>query len=110
MKNFQQEGDTVTVLAPYALASGAGALVGAIFGIAVNAAASGAEVQLKREGIFTHAKTSAEAWTVGAKVYWDNTNKVFTTTDTSNTLVGAAYAIAANPSATGTVLLDGVIR
>lgn len=110
MKNFQQEGDTVTVPAPYALASGAGALVGAIFGIAVNAAANGAEVQLKRKGIFTHAKTSAEAWTVGAKVYWDNTNKVFTTVASGNTLVGAAYAVAVNPSSTGTVLLDGVIR
>jgi len=110
MKNYQQEGDNVTVIAPYALASGAGCLVGAIFGIAVNAAASGAEAQLKREGVFTHAKASAEAWTVGAKVYWDNTNKVLTTTATNNTLVGAACAVAANPSPIGTVLLDGVIR
>lgn len=110
MKNFIQTGDTVTLVAPYAVASGVGVLVGSLFGITTNAAASGAEVEAKRTGVFTHAKTSAQAWTVGAKVYWDDTAKVFTTTDTSNTLVGVAYAVAANPSATGTVLLDGAIR
>lgn len=110
MKNFQQEGDTVTLIAPAALASGVGVLVGSLFGITVNAAASGAEVEVLREGIFTVAKNSAEAWTVGAKVYWDDTAKVFTITNTTDTLVGVAYAIAANPSATGVVLLDGAIH
>ena len=110
MKNFVQEGDILTVVAPAAVLSGAGVLVGSIFGIAQTDAASGAEVAIKRKGVFTHAKTSAEAWTIGAKVYWDNTNKVFTTTATDNTLVGAAAAAATNPSATGTVLLDGTIH
>lgn len=110
MKNFKQPGDTVTVTAPADVASGAGVLVGVLFGIATNAALSGAEVEIKRTGVFEHAKNSAEAWTVGAKVYWDNTAKVFTTTATSNTLVGAAAAAAANPSALGTVLLDGAVR
>lgn len=32
----------------------------------------------------------SEAWTVGAKVYWDNTNSRFTVTATSNTLCGYA--------------------
>lgn len=110
MKNFVQEGDILTLTAPYAVASGAGLLVGSIFAIATNAAASGDPVEGVREGVFTHAKTSAQAWTVGAKIYWDNTAKVMTTTATDNILVGAAAAVAANPSATGTVLLDGVIR
>lgn len=110
MKNYQQKGDIVTLIAPAALASGVGVLVGSIFGITQNAAASGAEVEALRQGVFTHAKNSAEAWTVGDKVYWDNTAKVFTTTVGTNTLVGAAYAVAANPSATGTVLLDGAIH
>ncbi len=47
---------------------------------------------------------------MGAAVYWDNTNFVFTTTSSGNTLVGAALAAAVNPSATGTVLLDGTVR
>jgi predicted RecA/RadA family phage recombinase len=67
-------------------------------------------VQIARRGVFTHAKTSAQAWTQGAKIYWDDSNKVFTTTASGNTLVGAAVLAAANPSATGTVLLDGALR
>ena len=110
MKNFVQEGDILTVVAPAAVLSGAGVLVGTIFGIAQTDAASGAEVAIKRKGVFTHAKTSAEAWTAGAKIYWDNTNKVFTSTAGTNQLVGAAVAAATNPSATGTVLLDGAVR
>jgi len=110
MNNFKQEGEVVTVAAPYTVASGAGVLVGSLFGIATSAAASGADVEIKREGVFEHAKNSAEAWTVGAKVYWDNTAKVFTTTSTSNTLVGVAAVAASNPSALGTVLLDGATR
>lgn len=36
------------------------------------------------------ACAGSEAWTVGAKVYWDNTNSRFTVTSTSNTLCGYA--------------------
>lgn len=110
MKNFVQEGDILTVTAPAAILSGAGVQIGAIFGIAQTDAASGTPVAIKRKGVFTHAKTSAEAWTIGAKIYWDATNKVFTTTASTNTLVGTAAAAASNPSATGTVLLDGAIH
>ena len=110
MKNFKQKGDTVTLIAAAIVAAGSGVLVGSLFGIATNSAAAGAEVEVVLEGVFTVAKNSAEAWTVGAKVYWDDTAKVFTITNTSDTLVGVTYAVAANPSATGTVLLDGAIR
>ena len=110
MKNYIQEGDNVTLPAPYDVLSGGGALVGSLFGVAVDDALTGANVVLVREGVFTMPKTSAQAWTQGAKIYWDDTNKVCTTTATANTLVGVALAAAANPSATGEVLLDGAIR
>lgn len=111
MKNFQQPGETVGVLAPRAVASGEGVLVGALFGMAATNAASGAAVEIVRRGVFAGVpKTSAQAWTVGAKVYWDNTNFVFTTTASGNTLCGVALAVAENPSDTGTVLLDGTAR
>lgn len=105
MKNFIQSGDNLEVAAPYDVTSGAGALVGSLFGIATTTALSGAKVVLKTCGVFTLAKNSAEAWTVGAKIYWDNTNKVCTTTSSGNTLIGVALAVAANPSATGVVRL-----
>lgn len=110
MRNFVQPGDRVDLAAPYDVTSGGGALVGTVFGIASSDALSGEVVTLLRKGVFTHAKTSAQAWTAGAKLYWDNTNKVFTTSASGNTLVGAAVEAAANPSATGMVLLDGTIR
>lgn len=110
MKTAIQDGEVLTLAAPYDVASGAGALVGTIFGVAQVTAASGADVPLVRRGVFTLAKATGAAWTLGAKLYWDNTNKVCTTTATSNTLIGAAAAAAASGDATGSVLLDGAIR
>lgn len=101
------DGCTLTVAAPYDVASGAGALVGSIFGVAHDAALSGADVVLNLTGEYTLAKTSAQAWTVGARIYWDDTNKVCTTTATSNKFIGNATAVAANPSGTGSVRLSG---
>ena len=107
MKSFVQRGEILTLAAPYDVASGAGLLVGAIFGVATSAALSGETVETAVCGVYELAKTSAQAWTVGAKVYWDNTAKVCTTVDTANTLIGVAVAAAANPSATGLVRLNG---
>lgn len=110
MKNFVQPGENLTVPAPYDRLSGEALLLGTIVGIAQGDVASGDEVVIVRRGVFDHAKTSAQAWTLGAKIYWDDTNKVFTTTASGNILCGAAVAVAANPSSTGRVLLDGAIR
>jgi len=107
MKNFVQEGKTITLTAPYAVSSGGGLLVGSIFGVATNDAASGASVETLTTGVVTLAKNSAEAWTVGELIYWDDTNKVVTATSTSHKLIGVAAAIAANPSSTGNVRLNG---
>lgn len=107
MKNFIQRGEVVTLAAPYDVASGAGLLVGSVFGVATSGALSGATVEVALCGVYELAKTSAQAWTVGAKIYWDDTAKVCTTVNTSNTLIGVAVAAAANPSATGLVRLNG---
>lgn len=109
MKNYVQDGDVLSLTAPYDVASGAGLLVGALFGVATGAAASGASVQARTRGVYTLAKTSAQAWSVGAKIYWDDTNKLATSTASGNTLIGCAVAAAANPSATGIVRLNGTV-
>ena len=110
MKNFVQEGENITVTAPRDVSAGEGVLVGDIFGIASSDALSGADVVLVRRGVFDHTKLEAQAWTQGAKMYWDNTNFWFTTAASGNKLVGAASEAAANPSTTGRVLLDGAVR
>ena len=107
MKNFIQKGDTITLTAPYNVSSGGGLLVGSIFGVASNDASSGNDVETATQGVFSIAKTSAQAWTQGALIYWDDTNKVCTTTSSTNKLVGTATAAAANPSSTGYVRLNG---
>lgn len=106
MKNLVQEGRKPTMVAPTGgVVSGQGVLIGKLFGIPLTTAAEGESFALVRDGKFTHAKNSAEAWTIGANLYWDNTNKVFTTTATSNELVAVAAEVAANPSSTGVVIL-----
>ncbi len=105
MKNYIQPGEKITVAAPAAVASGAGVLVGAMFGVAATAAASGADVTIVRKGVFNMNKLTAQAWTEGAKVYWNDTAKECTTVATSNTLIGYAAGAVADPSATGPVVL-----
>jgi predicted RecA/RadA family phage recombinase len=109
MRNFVQKGRTVTLPAPYAVASGAGLLVGSIFGVANFAAVQGANVEADVVGVFDLPKTDAQAWTVGALIYWDDTNKVCTTVSSTNKLIGVALSAVANTAGltTGRVRLNG---
>jgi predicted RecA/RadA family phage recombinase len=106
MENFIQTGKTLTLAAPYAVASGAGFQVGAIFAVAVRAAANGDPVEGLREGVFTLPKTAAQAWTQGQKIYWDDANNRCDSDGTVGMLIGTATDVAANPTATGNVLLN----
>ena len=90
MKNYVQPGNTITLTAPYAVSSGDGLLVGSIFGIASADAALNDPVEAALTGVFDLTKVGSQAWTVGAKVYWDDTNKRTTSVATSNTLIGVA--------------------
>lgn len=110
MKNFLQPGLSVTVTAAAAIASGDFVKVGALCGVAQGAAAIGEDVAIVRCGVFTLPKLSAQAWTVGQKIYWSTADSECTTVVGSNTLIGVAHAVAADSSDTGDVLLDGAAR
>jgi predicted RecA/RadA family phage recombinase len=103
--NFVQPGDIVEFTMPEDVTTGRGVLIGALVGVALVTAASGARANVALSGVFNVTKTSAEAWAEGAAVYWDDTAKEFTTTATDNTLAGHAAVAAANPSATGRIRL-----
>jgi predicted RecA/RadA family phage recombinase len=90
MKNYVQPGNTITLTAPYDVASGDGLLVGAIFGVATGAAANGEAIEAALVGVFDLKKVGSQAWAVGDKIYWDNTAKETTKTVASNTLIGVA--------------------
>ena len=109
MKNFVQRGDVVSLIAPYVLLAGAGALVGAIFGVAQNNVANGAEGQFALTGVFDLPRTTGAGtdWTQGTKIYWDNAAKTVTKTAAGNTLIGVALTAAAVGDATGRVRLNG---
>lgn len=108
--NYVQAGGALTLIAPYAVASGAGFQVGRIFAVAADAAANAATVVGYTEGVFTLAKTDEQAWTAGQAIYWDDTNKECTTSGAAGKLpVGVATeAVAATAGLiTGKVRLNG---
>jgi predicted RecA/RadA family phage recombinase len=109
MKNYVQPGNTITLTAPYAVASGDGLLVGSIFGIAAGAAALGEPVETALVGVYDLKKVASQAWAAGDKVYWDNTAKEATKTSTSNTLIGVAVVAVAGGAGdvVGRVRLNG---
>jgi predicted RecA/RadA family phage recombinase len=105
MNNYVQTGDTLSFLAPYDVASGAGFLVGGIFAVAAGAALSGAPVEGSRVGVYDLAKVSAQAWVVGDPIYWNDSTKLLTNVPGDLPRVGFATEIAANPTAVGRLLI-----
>jgi predicted RecA/RadA family phage recombinase len=100
MKNYIQDGDTITVTAPAAVASGDFVQVGRIRGVAVFSAGSGSPVELKTTGVFSIPKTGSEAFaSVGLPVYCvlsgDGVKTVTTASGTSNVLIGVNVATSA---------------
>jgi predicted RecA/RadA family phage recombinase len=109
MFNYIQDGDTIPFLAPYTVVSGAGALLGKIFGVACDDITSGVSGQFKTSGVFDLTKTTG-AVAVGDPVYWDNTNKYCTTTANSNAEIGVCISAALSGDATVRVKLsEGLI-
>jgi predicted RecA/RadA family phage recombinase len=104
-KNFVQEGKALNYTAGADILSGDFVLIGTIGGIAKTAIANGKVGAVHVTGIFNVAKATG-AITQGAKLYWDNTNKVLTTTASGNTIVGVAAAAALSGDATVAILLN----
>ncbi len=102
---YLQPGCTVTLVAPYARDGGSGAKVGAFFGVAKGAVESGDEGEFELDGVFSLAKTSAQAWTQGDRIYWNDSTKACDTDSTAGMFIGIARDDAANPSSTGNVKL-----
>lgn len=107
MKNFIQTGENITITAAAAGTSGSGLLLGSLFGVLMADVAPAEEVELKLVGVFELPKTEAQAWSVGAAIYWDDAEEECTTTEGSNVKIGHAAEAASNPSPTGVVRLSG---
>lgn len=111
MKNAVQDGEVLKLAAPYDRLSGQGAKIGSIFGVAAVDVLSGVEASFAVEGVFELAKTDSQAWTLGAKIYWDDATKLCTTGAGAgaNLLIGVATeAVAATAGLIlGKVRLNG---
>ena len=105
MATFVQEGDTIDYTPSAAVVAGAVVVMGSVgIGVVPVGLAANEKGSLVVDGVVRHAKAT-DAVTAYAKVYWDATNSVFTTTSTSNTLAGYAVAAAASGDATVDVKL-----
>jgi predicted RecA/RadA family phage recombinase len=111
MQNFIKPGDVVTVPAPAEVVSGQGVLVGSLFGVAQHDAESAADVELVLRGVFDMPKADEQAWTVGVRIYWDDTEGECTTDsdEAANKLIGVALEALADTAGIveGRVYLTG---
>jgi len=109
MKNMIQPGNLpITAAAPYAVASGGGALLGgSLFGVAQNAYGSGESGAWDTEGIFELTKTSGTAhdFTLGRRVYWDSSGRALVATSTGNHPVGVVTEAASTAAVLAKVKL-----
>lgn len=103
MKNFFADGKTLTTAAP-----AGGTVAGRIYvfgdtiGVALSTAAAGEQTVFDTDTkVYEFGKATGAAWTLGAKLYWDATNFVLTTTASGNTLVANAARAAAAGDTTG---------
>jgi predicted RecA/RadA family phage recombinase len=106
-RNFVQPGNTLTIPAPATVSGGGVVIAGGIIGIAAGDAAIGAPVDVETGGVWDLPKVSADAFTLGATVYWDAGDSLATVTATDNTKIGVAVAAAGNGVATVKVRLSG---
>lgn len=104
---YVQDGKVLDVAAPRNVSSGDGVLVGGQFGVAKLTALSGATVPIMTEDVHLLPKTSAQAWTDGQDIFWDDGNHRADSSGAVGPHIGTAHGAAANPSATGVVKLRG---
>lgn len=110
MKNGIHTGKVMTYTAPSGgVTSGTPVLIGALLVVPVTSNLEGEKFAGETEGVISFTKVSAQAWTEGQVIYWDNTNKRFTSASASGLFpIGVAAEAAANPTAIGKVRLNGV--
>jgi len=106
MKTFKGSGNPINVPAPEDATSGEFLIKGGIHGVAGITVASGADVPLWRQGVYTLPKATGTAWAVGDRLFWDVVAKNFTKDSTKRPVGAVAAAVAESSATTGDVLLE----
>lgn len=110
-RNFVQEGDTLTLIAPSGgVTAGQGYVIGASFVVALTSAAEGAKFDAATEGVFTMTKAAAgsgKAFTQREAIFWDNSsNKRWDKTSAGFFPVGTAVEAADSAATTVKVKIN----
>lgn len=109
MKTFIQNGNMITVTAPTGgIASGAGIIVGSLFGVAAFTAAEGESVEIATTGVYELPKDPTAMIALGDRVSWDGTAKQIKLPAVGLYPVGIATEAAGSGVATVKVRLDGI--
>ncbi len=108
MRNFIQQGDIITVIAPVVLSSGQGVLIGNLFGVATTDASVGGGLELATRGVYNLPKAANVALAAGDRVSWDATNGQIVAPASGMAPVGVVTLAAANGTTSARVRLDGV--
>ena len=105
-QNYIESGDVLdyTVGSSETITAGDVVIKGDLVGVALGSGTEGDVVAIRMEGVFQLPKATG-AITLGAKVYWDDTNNVVTTTASGNTLLGQAWSAQASGDTTVKVRL-----
>ncbi len=106
--NYVQEGDVLTLTAPYTVVSGGGAKVGNIFGIALGDVTSAATGEFKTTGVFDLLAVTADVAAVGDRIYWDDALQKATIDVTGTDQIGVAVRAKTSSDTTVRVRLDGI--
>lgn len=113
MKTYSEEGEVLPFTAPSGgVTKGVPVLIGSIVVVPCVTAAEAALFSGLVRGVVSATKVGSQAWTVGAKVYWDSDPGYMTTTSSGNQLCGVAVVAVGSGAGetTGVVRLDGVAR
>ncbi|MEE9609539.1 MAG: DUF2190 family protein [Myxococcota bacterium] len=93
-------------IAAAAITAGDVVLIAGGVGIAQDTVASGKLVTVAIGGQLQATPViAAQAWTLGAKIYWDATPGEFTNVATANTLAGWAYRARASADTVGYIVI-----
>ena len=106
MKNYVQDGKTITHTPTAAVASGGAVLITALLAVAVAAVAANEAGEFTTEGVYELPKATADDVTIGAQLYWDDSAKNITTVVGTNKPAGKAWAAAANGATTVMVKIN----
>ncbi|WP_287804151.1 DUF2190 family protein [Diaphorobacter sp.] len=100
MKNFVQQGNTITVAAAAAaVAAGQVVVIGALVGVAATTAAIGESYVANLDGVYEVPKAAGAAWTQGQPLMWDASASAFAAVGTPATGDVTAAGITAHAAA-----------